>query len=154
MWISEESDPTIKDNKVYNGLQGGIYVFKHGRGLIQGNDIYGNQLAGIQIKTKSNPLIRQNKIHSGCHGGIYIHEKGFGTIEHNEIFGNELAAIWITTQSKPIIRNNTIHSGKQVIFYSRSFKKSVRSKCSICWRTAAHISSLIGPDIESLLLSI
>ena len=35
VWISEESDPTVKDNKIFNGLQGGIYVFWHGRGLIQ-----------------------------------------------------------------------------------------------------------------------
>ena len=52
VWISEESDPTIKDNKIYKGSQGGIYIFAQGKGLIQGNDIYGNKLAGIQIRSK------------------------------------------------------------------------------------------------------
>ena len=64
VWISEESDPTIKDNKIYKGSQGGIYIFAQGKGLIQGNDIYGNKLAGIQIRSKRFALESKNCI--GC----------------------------------------------------------------------------------------
>ncbi len=31
-----------RDNEIYNGQQGGIYVFGDGRGLIENNDIHGN----------------------------------------------------------------------------------------------------------------
>jgi len=49
-----------------------VYIFGDGRGLIEGNDIYGNALAGIQIRTNSCPIVRHNKIHDGQHGGIYV----------------------------------------------------------------------------------
>lgn len=49
-----------------------MYIFGDGRGLIEGNDIYGNALAGIQIRTNSCPIVRHNKIHDGQHGGIYV----------------------------------------------------------------------------------
>lgn len=104
----------LRDNNIYHGEQGGIYVFGDGRGLIENNDIYGNALAGIQIRSNSNPIVRKNRIHHGKHGGIYIHEGGMGLIEDNEIYANTLAGIWITTGSAPILRHNRIHSGKQV----------------------------------------
>lgn len=49
-----------------------MYIFGDGRGLIESNDIYGNALAGIQIRTNSCPIVRHNKIHDGQHGGIYV----------------------------------------------------------------------------------
>lgn len=114
-----------------------MYIFGDGRGLIEGNDIYGNALAGIQIRTNSCPIVRHNKIHDGQHGGIYVvrvvralcgsvtgrssdglcltqHEKGQGVIEENEVYSNTLAGVWVTTGSTPVLRRNRIHSGKQV----------------------------------------
>lgn len=61
-----------RKNEIYNGHQGGVYIFGEGRGLIEYNNIYGNALAGIQIRTNSNPIVRHNKIHHGQHGGIYV----------------------------------------------------------------------------------
>lgn len=101
VWITSNSDPTIRwlidtrvwflqsnhisvctaitsrpinrrGNAIFNGNQGGVYIFGDGRGLIEGNDIYGNALAGIQIRTNSCPIVRHNKIHDGQHGGIYV----------------------------------------------------------------------------------
>lgn len=131
-------------NAIFNGNQGGVYIFGDGRGLIESNDIYGNALAGIQIRTNSCPIVRHNKIHDGQHGGIYVvntllkslsksilaggemwsyverscvlfqHEKGQGVIEENEVYSNTLAGVWVTTGSTPVLRKNRIHSGKQV----------------------------------------
>lgn len=93
-----------------------MYIFGEGRGLIEHNNIYGNALAGIQIRTNSDPIVRHNKIHHGQHGGIYVHEKGQGLIEENEVYANTLAGVWITTGSTPVLRRNRIHSGKQVFY--------------------------------------
>uniref|UniRef100_A0A8C8J0H0 F-box only protein 11 n=1 Tax=Oncorhynchus tshawytscha TaxID=74940 RepID=A0A8C8J0H0_ONCTS len=106
-----------RGNAIFNGNQGGVYIFGDGRGLIEGNDIYGNALAGIQIRTNSCPIVRHNKIHDGQHGGIYVHEKGQGVIEENEVYSNTLAGVWVTTGSTPVLRRNRIHSGKQVGVY-------------------------------------
>ena len=59
-------------NEIHSGHQGGVYIFGEGRGLIEQNNIYGNALAGIQIRTGSDPIVRLNKIHDGQHGGIYV----------------------------------------------------------------------------------
>ena len=88
IWITSHSDPTIRKNEIYSGQQGGVYIFSEGtsssffvkyhilpnlgRGLIEQNNIYGNALAGIQIRTCSDPIVRLNKIHDGLHGGIYV----------------------------------------------------------------------------------
>lgn len=72
IWITSHSDPTVRKNEIYNGQQGGVYIFGEGRGLIEQNNIYQNNLAGIQIRTGSDPIVRLNKIHSGLHGGIYV----------------------------------------------------------------------------------
>ena len=61
-----------RGNEIFNGHQGGVYIFGEGRGLIEHNDIHSNALAGIQIRTNSNPIIRNNRIHDGQHGGIYV----------------------------------------------------------------------------------
>ena len=66
------SNFNFRGNAIFNGNQGGVYIFGDGRGLIEGNDIYGNALAGIQIRTNSCPIVRHNKIHDGQHGGIYV----------------------------------------------------------------------------------
>ena len=72
VWITGESNPTLKDNEIYGGLQGGVYFFANGRGVLENNNIHGNTLAGVQIRTGSNPIIRDNEIHHGLHGGIYV----------------------------------------------------------------------------------
>ena len=72
MWITSESNPTLKDNEIHSGLQGGVYFFGGGRGVLESNDIHNNMLAGVQIRTGSNPIVRHNTIHHGLHGGIYV----------------------------------------------------------------------------------
>ena len=49
-----------------------MYFFANGRGVLENNNIHGNTLAGVQIRTGSNPIIRENEIHHGLHGGIYV----------------------------------------------------------------------------------
>ena len=72
VWVTGESEPTLKDNEICDGQQGGVYFFGNGRGLLEGNNIHGNALAGIQIRSGSNPIIRNNQIHHGQHGGLYV----------------------------------------------------------------------------------
>lgn len=72
VWITSESSPTLRDNEIHSGLQGGVYFFGGGRGVLENNKIHSNTLAGVQIRTGSNPIIRNNEIHHGLHGGIYV----------------------------------------------------------------------------------
>lgn len=46
VWVTSNSDPTIRKNEIYNGHQGGVYIFGEGRGLIEYNNIYGTAVMG------------------------------------------------------------------------------------------------------------
>ncbi|VDK25757.1 unnamed protein product, partial [Anisakis simplex] len=37
IWITSQSDPTVRKNEIFNGQQGGVYIFGEGRGLIEHN---------------------------------------------------------------------------------------------------------------------
>lgn len=68
-----------------------------GEGLLEENDIYGNALAGVWIKTDSNPVLRRNKIYNGKEGGVCIFNNGRGLLEHNDIFNNTLTGTQLST---------------------------------------------------------
>lgn len=39
----------LRGNAIFNGNQGGVYIFGDGRGLIEGNDIYGKLICLLHI---------------------------------------------------------------------------------------------------------
>ena len=41
VWITSESSPTLRDNEIFGGLQGGVYFFGGGRGILESNNIHG-----------------------------------------------------------------------------------------------------------------
>ena len=49
------------------GLDAFFFTLQHdgGRGLVEGNEIHSNALAGVWITTGSQPVLRLNRIHSG-----------------------------------------------------------------------------------------
>lgn len=38
-----------RGNSIFNGNQGGVYIFGDGRGLIEGNDIYGKNVLFYKV---------------------------------------------------------------------------------------------------------
>ena len=39
----------VRRNNIYDGKSAGIFVFDHGRGIIENNNIYGNASSGIEV---------------------------------------------------------------------------------------------------------
>ena len=73
--IHDGADPRLRRNRIHDGKQTGVAVYKNGQGTLEDNDIFGNALAGVEIKTGSNPMLRRNRIHDGKTGGIYVHRE-------------------------------------------------------------------------------
>ncbi|HEX8128753.1 MAG TPA: right-handed parallel beta-helix repeat-containing protein, partial [Pyrinomonadaceae bacterium] len=44
------ADPRLRRNSIHDGGQGGVYIYENGQGTLEDNDIFGNALAGIEIK--------------------------------------------------------------------------------------------------------
>ena len=102
--------PRIISNKIHDGMFG-VAVFENGQGLIEDNDIYNNNVAGINIQEGGNPIVRKNRINKNGINAIWIHEKSAGTIEDNDLRENEFGA-W--DSSKDI---------KSLIKYARNLEK-------------------------------
>jgi parallel beta-helix repeat protein len=76
---------------------------------VEDNDITGNALAGVTIKTGGNPTVRGNQIHDNKQGGIYVYDSGLGTVEDNDITGNDRSGVGIKTGGNPTVRGNQIN---------------------------------------------
>ena len=82
-------------------------------GLIEGNEIYSNTLAGVWVTTGehyieqhtviykyytttgSSPILRLNRIHSGKQVGIYYYDNGGGILEENDIYNHAFSGVQI-----------------------------------------------------------
>jgi F-box protein 11 len=106
------ADPRLRRNRIHDGNDTGVMVYKNGQGTLEDNDIFANTLAGVEITTGSNPTLRRNRIHDGESAGVFVHENGRGTLEDNDIFGNVLAGVGIATGGDPKVRRNRIRDGK------------------------------------------
>lgn len=107
------SRPLIKNNEIYNGRQSGILIVTKASGLIEGNKIYGNGFAGVEVR-EGNPTIKNNQIYNQMQAGVGIHGgQSISTVEGNDIYGNEYANIEVKLYGNPTVNNNKVHHGKQ-----------------------------------------
>eukprot|EP00026_Physarum_polycephalum_P001210 Phypoly_transcript_01211.p1 GENE.Phypoly_transcript_01211~~Phypoly_transcript_01211.p1 ORF type:complete len:703 (-),score=108.91 Phypoly_transcript_01211:176-2284(-) len=116
--IRPGTNPLIVRNKIHNSRSAGIFVFHnsspispfHVQGTIIRNDIFENDLSGVDISAGARPMLRHNNIRNGKSIGILIHDGGKGVIEKNEIHHNTKCNIFVQQSGAPIIRKNKIHS--------------------------------------------
>ncbi|MBI3658904.1 right-handed parallel beta-helix repeat-containing protein [Candidatus Acetothermia bacterium] len=103
-------------SRIYKGKQAGVLVLNNGRGILEENDIFTNNYAGVEIREGADPTLRRNRIHSGKGSGIFTHTNGLGTIEENEIFANAEAGVEISHGGNPTLQRNRIYRGKVGIY--------------------------------------
>ncbi len=108
--IHDGADPRLRRNRIHDGRGAGVYVYQNGAGLLEDNEIFANDLAGVAI-SGANPTVRRNRIRDGKEGGVKVFESGVGLIEDNEIFGNGHSGILIGENANPVVRRNRIHDG-------------------------------------------
>jgi parallel beta-helix repeat protein len=117
----QKTQPLFRNNKITASADNGVIILNKGKGVIEGNDIMGYTLQGIEIREESNPIIRGNRIHHGKDSGIYINTKGRGLIEGNEIHHNEFNGIAIKFEGHPRkVTGNRIFANKQRGIYVSS----------------------------------
>ncbi len=98
----------LRGNKIHDSEHSGILVLENGQGLIEDNDIFGNEFPGITIRESGNLTVRRNKIRDGKSAGIAFLNNGQGLIEDNDIFGNAKLALRsenLASQSSDAIRS-------------------------------------------------
>jgi parallel beta-helix repeat protein len=111
--IHDGADPWLRQNRIHDGAQSGVFVYENGQGVLEDNDVFANALSGVEIKQGSNPTIRRNRVHDGKGSGVFVNDTGQGVLEDNDIFGNARAGIEIKKGGNPTVRRNRIHDGKK-----------------------------------------
>ena len=108
--IKEASTDTIlRNNRIHNGKQDGIYIYEGANALIEDNDVCGNKLAGIAIRSAATPTMQRNKIHGGSDVGILFYENARGTLTNCEVYDNEKTNVDVRTGSAVAVEDNHIH---------------------------------------------
>lgn len=99
------ADPLIKNCRIHDGADSGVYFFDNARGQIVQCDIYRNRNVGIAITNGANPLIKNCRIFEGNNGGVVAWQNGAaGLIEDCRIFNHRLANVGISEYASPTFR--------------------------------------------------
>ena len=101
----------ILHNIITNARGVGVLVCDDSHGVIEDNDIYHNDRAGVAILTGGDPLVCHNRIHVGMDSGVLVSDGGRGRVEDNDICGNRRAGVAIFKGGAPQIKRNLIHDG-------------------------------------------
>jgi hypothetical protein len=108
-----DANPTVKNCRIHDGADSGVYFFDNARGQIIECDIYRNQNVGVAITSGANPLIKNCRIFEGNNGGVVVWENGAaGEIENCEIFGHRLANVGVSASANPTFRSCKIFGGR------------------------------------------
>ena len=107
--VHDGADPRIRRNRIHDGSQGGVFVYRQGLGTVEDNDVFANAQAGIQITGASNPTVRRNRFNDNGGSGIFLFDGGLGTFEDNEITRNAYSGVEIKANSRATLRRNRIY---------------------------------------------
>jgi parallel beta-helix repeat protein len=99
------ANPTIKNCRIHDGADSGVYFFDNARGQIEDCDIFRNRNVGAAITDGANPTIKNCRIYEGNNGGVVAWQNGAaGLIEDCKIFNQRLANVGISEYANPTFR--------------------------------------------------
>jgi len=110
--IEKAADPQLNRNRIHDGGQAGVYVFKNGLGTLEDNEIYNNAWTGVTV-VGGNSTIRRNRIRDNEESGVFVLDHALGVVEDNDITGNAKAGVSIKTGGNPTVRGNRIRDNEQ-----------------------------------------
>ena len=90
--IHDGADPRLRRNRIHDGKEAGVFVYKNGQGTLEDNDIFANAEAGVEIIEGSSPTLRRNRISQNAYEAIRVHNGGGGIFEDNDLRGNTKGA--------------------------------------------------------------
>jgi parallel beta-helix repeat protein len=63
--------------------------------LVEGNEVCGKHINGLQAGGNANPLVKNNKIRNSSGSGIVLHDWSKGTYANNHVECSKLAGVGI-----------------------------------------------------------
>ena len=107
------ANPLIKNCRIHDGADSGIYIFDNARAQIENCDLCRNTNDNLAITQGANPTVKNCRIFEGENGGVVIWGNGAtGTIEDCEISGHRLANVSVSRYANPVFRRCKIFGGR------------------------------------------
>ncbi|MCU0474762.1 MAG: right-handed parallel beta-helix repeat-containing protein [Anaerolineae bacterium] len=125
------AQPYLVECVLHDGRQSGVFVYESGAGVIEDCQIYGNALAGIQIRTGGNPTVRRCTLRDGKQTGVFVNDNGAGVIEDCQIYGNAYSGIEIKTGGNPTVRACTITKNGYQAVYAHDNARGTVERCDL-----------------------
>lgn len=72
--------------------------------ILENNDIFENDSAGVHISDNANPVLRHNRINKNV-WGVSISDGGYGTYEYNDLRNNKHGAWNVSVDTKSKIKS-------------------------------------------------
>jgi hypothetical protein len=135
-----ETNPIIRDCRIRDGADGGIYFFDSAAGSIEECEIYQNRSANVVIAQNANPTFKKCRVFAGENAGFWIYENGLGTIDDSEIFGHLHSEIVVTRSGSPVLRGCSIHNGNASGVFVRNGGHALLEDCRIFENADAGLS--------------
>ena len=105
--------PLLKNCRIHDGADSGIFIFDNARASIENCDVYHNANVNLAITRGANPAVRNCRIFKGENGGIVVWGNGAaGVIEDCEILNHRLANVGISSSANPIFRRCKIFASR------------------------------------------
>ncbi|WP_152608267.1 right-handed parallel beta-helix repeat-containing protein, partial [Halalkalibacter okhensis] len=111
--IKKKGNPMIRECKIYDNENIGLWVKENGQGTIENCEIFKNRSENVLIESEGNPVIRRSKIYESEESGIWVTEKGLGTIEDCEIYSNTKGNVDIDNEGNPTITRSKIYKSAE-----------------------------------------
>ena len=134
------ANPLIKNCRIHNGADSGVYIFDNARGRIEGCDIYHNANDNVAIARGANPSIKKCRIFEGNNGGIVVWQNGAaGVIEDCEILAHRLANVGISEYANPTFLRCKIFGGRDTGVFARQNGYGTFEDCDIYRNAKAEV---------------
>ncbi len=144
---SANANPLIRNCRIHDGADSGIYIFDNARATIENCDVYNNANANIAVTQGANPTITNCRIFDGKNGGIVVWGNGAtGLIEDCEILNHRLANVGIRQSANPLFRRCKISGSRDSGVFVGEKGYGVFEECEIYGNLKAEVAVTDGSN--------
>ena len=102
MVVAGSGVASVRRSTISDNGECGVLIQDEGHGIWTGNDIFGNQLAGIAISSSSDQCqLRLNNVYSNKHAGLQVFNGGVPHVSASSFYNNQVAGVVCQSQAMP-----------------------------------------------------
>jgi hypothetical protein len=135
-------DPLIRNCRIQDCADSGLYIFDNARGRIEDCEIFRNANVNVAINAGAAPTILNSRIYEGENGGVVVWGNGTaGMIEGCRIAGHRLANVGVREYADPTFRRCEIYGGRDAGIYIHHHAHGTFEECDVSGNSGAGVGA-------------